>query len=59
MSKGRVTALPPIHYDLIESLGLSIPLWISRGGISIHNSQVTTVPFESFAIKLKTIVRDE
>ena len=48
-----------IHYDLIDNLGLSIPLWISRGGIPIRNAQVTTVPFESIAIKLKTIVRYE
>ena len=70
MSKGRVVALPPIfpiiqplfestHYDLINSLGLSIPLWVSRGGIPIHNSQVITIPPKGFAIKLKSIVRDE
>ena len=29
------------------------------GGIPIRKSQVTTVPLEDFAIKLKTIVRDE
>ena len=51
--------LQSIHYDLIDSLGLSIPLWISQGGIPILNAQVTTVPPESFTIKLKTIVRDE
>jgi len=34
-------------------------LWISRGGIHIHNAQVTTVPPEGFAIKLKAAVRDE
>ena len=71
MSKGRVAALhsfslciiqpllESIHYDLINSLGLSISLWISRGGIPIRNALVTTVPLEGFTIKLKTIVRDE
>jgi len=54
------------HYDLIDSHDLSILLWIRRGGIPILNAQVTTVPPESFAFKLKsftfklkTIVRDE
>ena len=51
--------LESIHYDLVDSLGLSIPLWISWGGIPICNSQVIIVPPEGFAIKLKTIVRDE
>ena len=51
--------LKSIHYDLIDSLGLSIPLWISRGRIPIPNAQVTTVPLEGFAIKLNTIVQDE
>ena len=26
-----------IHYDLIDNLNISIPLWISRGGIPILN----------------------
>ena len=51
--------LESIHYDLIDNLGLSIPLWISQGGIPIRNAQVITIPLEGFAIKLKTIVRDE
>ena len=51
--------LESIHYDLIDSLDLSIPLWISWGGIPIHNVQVTTIPPEGFTIKLKTIIRDE
>ena len=47
------------HYNLIDSLALSILLWISRGGVPIRNAQVITIPFEGFAIKLKTIIRDE
>ena len=38
---------------------MSIPLWVSWSGIPIHNSQVTTIPPKGFAIKLKTIIRDE
>ena len=71
MSRGHATALPPIflsiiqpllesiYYDLVNSLGLSVPLGISWGRISIRNSQVTTVSLERFAIKLKAIVQDE
>ena len=71
MSKGHVTTLPPIfhsyhlvffksiHYDFIDILGLSIPLGVSRGGISIRNPQVTTVSLEGFTIELKAIIRDE
>ena len=51
--------LESIHYDLINSLGLSIPLGVSRGGISICNSQITTVPPKGLAIKLKAIIRDQ
>ena len=71
MSKGHVTTLPPIfpsyhlvffksiHYDFIDILGLSIPLGVSRGGISIRNPQVTTVSLEGLAIKLQTVVWDK
>ena len=71
MSKGCVTAFPPIfpriiqsllesiHYDLIDNLSLSIPLRIIWGGIHVRNSQVTIVPSEGFVINLKTIVRDK
>ena len=71
MSKGRVTTHPPIFplhcpisswvhsLDLVDSLSLSIPLWVSRGGIPICNSQVTTVPLKGFAVKLKSIFWDE
>ena len=51
--------LESIHYNLVNSLDLSIPLGISWGRISIHNSQVTTVSLERFAVKLKVIVRDK
>ena len=51
--------LESVHYNLINSLGLPIPLGISWGRISIRNSQFTAVSFEGFAIKLKVIVRDE
>ena len=71
MSRRRVIALlltflriiqplfESIDYYLINSLGLSIPLGISWGRISICNSQITVVSLERFAIKLKAIVRDE
>ena len=49
----------PIDYDLINSLGLSIPLGVGRSGISVCNSEVTTVSPEGFAIKLKAVIRDE
>ena len=48
--------LESIQYDLIDSLDLPIPLGISRSGIPIRDTQFTTVPFESFAIKLKSVV---
>ena len=51
--------LKPTHYDLIDSFSLSIPLRICRGEISIHYAQVTAISPESFAIKLKSVVRDE
>ena len=49
----------PTHYDLIDSLSLSISLWICQGGISICYAQVAAIPPEGFTIKLKTIVQDE
>ena len=51
--------LEPIHYNFVNSLGLTIPLGVSRGRILIRNSQITVVSPESFAIKLKSIVQDE
>ena len=47
------------HYDLIYNFNLSIPLWICRGGISICYAQVTAIPPEGLAIKLKNVFRDE
>ena len=51
--------LEPIHYNFVNSLGLTIPLGVSRGKILIRNSQITVVSPESFTIKLKSIVQDE
>jgi len=51
--------LKSTHYDLINSLGLSVPLEVSWGGIPIRNSQVATIPPKGLAIKLKSIIRDE
>ena len=51
--------LEPIHYDLVNSLSLSIPLGISWGRVSVLDSQVTAVSPERFAIELKAVVRDE
>ena len=51
--------LDSIYYDLVNSLGLSIPLGISWCRIYICNFQIKATSFERFAIKLKAIVRDE
>ena len=51
--------LESIHYDLINSLGLSISLKISWGKISIRNSQFIAVSPKGLTVKLKTIIRDE
>ena len=48
-----------VHYDFVNSLGLTIPLEVSWGRVPICNSQITVVSLEGFAIKLKSIVRDE
>ena len=47
----------PTHYDLIDSLGLSILLWICQGGISICYAQVAAIPPEDFTNKLMTIAQ--
>jgi len=49
----------PTNYDLVDSFGLPIPLWICRGGIFICYAQVTAIPLEGLAIKLQFVVRDE
>ena len=51
--------LESIHYDLVNSLGLPIPLGVGWGRISIRDPQFTTIPPKGLTIKLKTIVRDE
>ena len=51
--------LESIHYNPIDSLSLSIPLGVSWSGIPICDTQFTTVPSKSLAIKLKSVVRDE
>ena len=51
--------LEPIHYNFVSSLGMTIPLGVSRGRIPIRNFQITIVSPKGFAIKLKSIVRDE
>ena len=38
---------------------MTIPLGVSRGRIPIRNFQITIVSPKGFAIKLKSIVRDE
>ena len=49
----------PTHYDLIDNFGLSVPLWISWGGVSICYAQVITILPEGLAIKLQSVVQDE
>ena len=49
----------PAHYDIIDSFGLPISLWIGWSGISILYTQIKTVFPEGFAIKLKAIIRYE
>ena len=53
------TLLESTHYDLVNGLGLAIPLGIGWGRVSVLDSQVTAVSLERFAIELKTVVRDE
>ena len=55
MSKGRVATPQPIFLWRHPS----ISLWIGWSGISILYPQIKTVLPESFAIKLKAIIRDE
>ena len=48
-----------VHDDLVNSLSLPVSLRISWSEISILYTQIRTVFPESFAVKLKAIVRDE
>ena len=48
-----------VHYDFVNSLGLTIPLGVSWGRIPIRNSQIIAVSLKGFAIKLKSIVQDK
>ena len=55
-----IQSLPEsIHYDLIDTINLLIPLGISWSGMPIRDTQFTTVFSEGFAIKLKSVVWDE
>ena len=51
--------LESIHYNFIDNLSLTIPLWISWNQVPICDTQFATVTLESFSIKLKSIIRDE
>ena len=51
--------LESVHYNLIDSLSLPIPLGVGWSGIPIRDTHITVVPSESLAIKLKSVVRDE
>ena len=51
--------LESIYYDFVNSLGLSIPLEVSYGRVSVCNSQITAISPKGFAIELETIIRDE
>ena len=53
------THLPFALSNLVNSLGLPIPLGVGWGRISIRNSQFATVPPKGLTMELKTIVRDE
>ena len=48
--------LESIHHKFINSLGLPVPLGVSWSGVPICDTQFTTVPSESLAIKLKSVV---
>ena len=47
-----------VHYDLVNSLSLSIFLRISWSGIPVCDIEITTVSPEGFVVELKVIVRD-
>ena len=48
-----------VHYDLVNSLSLSISLRINWNGIPVYDSKITIVSSEGFAVELKAIIRDE
>ena len=48
-----------VHYDLVNSLSLSIFLRISWSGIPVCDSKITIVSLEGFAVELKAIVQDK
>ena len=50
--------LQPVYYDLVNGFSLPILLGVGQCGVSIRNSQLTVVLFESLTIELKTIVQD-
>nr|XP_023926607.1 stress response protein NST1-like [Quercus suber] len=60
VQKEKEKGVPPEATDIRNViLGLPISLWIDRSGISVLYPQIGTILSESFAIKLKTIIRDE
>ena len=51
--------LKSTYYDLVNNFSLSVPLRICRSGVPVPNSHLTTVSPKGFAVKLKSIIRDE
>ena len=51
--------LESTHYDFVSGLGLTVPLGIGWGRVSVFDSQVTAIFPERFAIKLESVVRGE
>ena len=51
--------LKSIDNEFVDSLGLPISLRISWGWVPICNPQFAVVSFESFAVKLKSIIRSK
>ena len=51
--------LESIHYGFINGLGLTVPLGIGWGRVSVLDSQVIAVSPKRFVIELKAVVRDE
>ena len=51
--------LKSIYYDLVNSFSLSIPLRVCQSGVSVCNSQLTTVTPKGFAVELMYIVQDK